>query len=76
VNGYEVKTGDEWRRRIVGGLSGTDWPPGLLSKHSVRDPGVCLDELSIALHVRGGTILMVLGEAETKADFLVSVSHI
>jgi TIR domain len=44
----EIKAGDHWRRSIVDGLQDSDWVIGFLSKHSVRDPGVCLDELGLA----------------------------
>jgi tetratricopeptide (TPR) repeat protein len=70
----EIKAGDHWRRSIVDGLKDSDWVLGFLSKHSVRDPGVCLDELGIALHEKGGAIATVLLEGEAGAP--VSVSHI
>ena len=54
----------------------SDWPLAFLSRHSTRDPGVCLDELTIALHVKGGTIATVLVEPESVVRPPVSVSHI
>jgi hypothetical protein len=30
-----------------------------LSKHSTRDPGVCLDEIAIAIGVKGGNSVRV-----------------
>jgi hypothetical protein len=76
IDSSEIKTGDDWRRSIVDGLSNTDWTLAFLSQHSVRNPGVCLDELAIALHVKGGTIATILVEAEAAAEAPVSVSHI
>ncbi|HKN01755.1 MAG TPA: tetratricopeptide repeat protein [Candidatus Binataceae bacterium] len=76
IDASEIKSGDDWRRSIVDGLSDTDWTLGFLSKHSTRDPGVCLDELAIALHVKAGTIATVLVEAETEVKPPVSLSHI
>ena len=76
VDTSEIKAGDDWRRRIVDGLVESDWTLGFLSRHSTRDPGVCLDELAIALHVKGGTIATVLVEAEAEVAPPVSVSHI
>ena len=52
IDKSEIKEGDYWRRSIIDGLSNSDWTLGLLSQHSVRDPGVCLDELAIALYVK------------------------
>jgi tetratricopeptide (TPR) repeat protein len=72
----QIKAGNHWRRSIVDGLQDSDWVIGFLSKHSVRDPGVCLDELGIALHAKGGTIATVLLEGEVSASPPLSVSHI
>jgi TIR domain len=47
IDQSEIKAGEDWRRSIIDGLSDTDWVLGFLSKHSTRDPGVCLDELVI-----------------------------
>ena len=52
----------------------SDWVLGFLSKYSVRTPGVCLDELGIALHEKGGIISTVLLEGDASPP--VSVSHI
>ena len=71
-----IKAGDDWRRGILDGVKGSDLTLGFLSKHSVREPGVCLDELGIALHEKGGAIATVLLEAEVMASPPVSVSHI
>jgi TIR domain len=76
IDTSEIKNGEDWRRSIIDGLSDSDWTLGLLSQHSVRNPGVCLDELAIALHVKGGTIATVLVEAEAAAAPPISVSHI
>jgi tetratricopeptide (TPR) repeat protein len=76
VDTSEIKAGEDWRRRIVDGLADSDWTLGFLSEHSTRDPGVCLDELAIALHVKGGTVATVLVEAEAAVAPPVSVSHI
>ena len=47
-----------------------------LSEHSTRDPGVCLDEIAIAVGVKGGNIQTVLGESEEKVKPPASISHI
>jgi tetratricopeptide (TPR) repeat protein len=76
IDTSEIKAGDDWRRSIVDGLVDSDWTLAFLSRHSTRDPGVCLDELAIALHVKGGIIATVLVEAEGTVEPPVSVSHI
>ncbi len=47
-----------------------------LSKHSTRDPGVCLDEIAIAIGTKGGNIQTVLVESETEVQPPSSISHI
>jgi TIR domain len=71
-----IKEGDAWRRRILDGLQDSDCVLAFLSKHSVREPGVCLDELAIALHVKGGATATLLVEPETEVRAPVSVGHI
>ena len=63
-----IEHGDDWRRAIMAGLQASDWTLAFLSRHSVRDPGVCLDELNIALHVKGGAIAAVLIEPADQVD--------
>ena len=76
IDTAEIKVGDDWRRNITEGLVSTDWTLGFLSCHSTRNPGVCLDEIAIALHVKHGTIATILVEAETEVAPPLSVSHI
>jgi TIR domain len=59
-----IKSGDDWRRGIIDDLKDADWVLSFLSRHSIRDPGVCL-ELGIALHGKGGAIATVLIEGAT-----------
>jgi uncharacterized Zn finger protein len=52
----EIKFGDEWRRSITDGIIGSNRVLSFLSKYSTRDPGVCRDEIAIAIGVKGGNI--------------------
>jgi hypothetical protein len=52
----EIKAGDEWRRSITDGILGSNRILSFLSKYSTRDPGVCRDEIAIAIGVKGGNI--------------------
>ena len=76
IDADKIKGGDDWRRSIVQGLTDSDWTVAILSKHSTRDPGVCLDELAIALNVKGGTIATVLVEAEDVVGAPVTIGHL
>ena len=48
----EIKFGDEWRRSITDGILQSHRVLSFLSKHSTRDPGVCRDEIAIAIGVK------------------------
>ena len=72
----EIKSGDDWRQSITEGLLSSSGVISFLSRHSVRVPGVCLDELRIALSVKNGNIKTVLLEDEKQVSPPASVSGI
>ena len=72
IDEADIRQGDDWRRSIMQGLRESDWTLAFLSRHAVRDPGVCLDELAIATHVKGGAIATVLTEPDVQPPALVS----
>ena len=72
----EIKGGDDWRRAITDGIMGSNRVLSFLSKHSTRDPGVCLDEIAIAIGVKGSSIQTVLVESETEVKPPPSIGHI
>ena len=60
----EIKFGDEWRRSLKNGILKSNRVLSFLSKCSTRDPGVCRDEIAIAVGVKGGNIKILLVESE------------
>jgi hypothetical protein len=60
----KIKFGDDWRRSITEGITNSHKFLAFLSKHSTRDPGVCLDEIGIAIGVKKGNIQTILVESE------------
>lgn len=72
----EIRFGDDWRREITKGILKSDRVLSFLSKHSTRDPGVCRDEISIALGVKGGDILTILVENENEVQPPVNIGHV
>ncbi len=68
--------GQDWREQIADGIRQSDGVIACLSAHSVRDPGVSLDELSIAIGVRGGNIKTVLLGPEQDVRPPASMCHI
>jgi cell division protein FtsA len=70
----EIKGGHHWRRSITEGIVESHRVLAFLSKHSTRDPGVCLDEIAIAIGAKGGNIKPILVEKDLRAP--ASISHI
>jgi tetratricopeptide (TPR) repeat protein len=67
--------GDDWPQEIVDGILSSDWTIGFLSNYSVRDPGVCLNELSLAAWNKGGASLVAV-QLERLERLPISVSHV
>ncbi len=72
----KIRPGNDWREEIANGILSSNGVIAFLSKTSVRDPGVCLNELSIAIGVRGSNIKTVLLEPENNVTPPSSISHI
>ena len=72
----EIKFGDKWRRAITDGILQSNRVLSFLSKHSTRDPGVCLDEIAIAIGAKGGNIQTILVESEREVKPPPSISHL
>jgi hypothetical protein len=72
----EIKAGDDWRRSITDGILKSHRVLSFLSKHFIRDPGVCHDEIAIAIGVKGGNIQTVLVESEQEVQPPVNIDHI
>lgn len=72
----EIKGGHDWRRSITEGIVDSHRVLSFLSKYSTRDPGVCLDEIAIAIGAKGGNIQTILVESEQEVKSPPSISHI
>lgn len=64
------------RRAITDGILHSQRIVTFLSKHSTRDPGVCRDEIAIAIGVRSGNIQTILVESEAEIQPPVNIGHI
>lgn len=71
----KIHHGQDWRQRIIQGIESSNGVLACLSRHSTRDPGVCLDELTIAVGVKGGVIKSVLLDEEDRVQPPSSISH-
>ena len=56
IDTSEIKAGKDWREKITKGVLESDVVLAGLSEHSTRVPGVCRDEISISIGVKGGNI--------------------
>lgn len=72
----EIKFGDDWRHSITDAILKSNRVLSFLSKHSTRDPGVCRDEIAIAIGVKGGNIQTILVESEQDVQPPVNIGHI
>jgi len=71
-----IKSGDDWRREITEGILNSDRVLSFLSKHSMRNPGDCRDEIAIAIGVKGGNIQTILVESEQDVKPPANISYI
>lgn len=72
----QIKSGADWRKSITDGILKSNRVLSFLSKHSTRHPGVCLDEIAIAIGAKGGNIQTILVESEVEVQPPPSISHI
>ena len=59
-----IPHGSDWRSEILKGIERSSGVLSVLSRDAVKPGGVCLDELSIAVGVRGGNIRTILLEQD------------
>lgn len=76
IDDQRIEHGDDWRRSITDGLQRTDAVLAFLSRHAVRDPGVCRDELAIALSIPEVSVQTILLERLALEELPTSVRHI
>lgn len=76
IDTNEIKAGDHWRADILDGVMKSANVIAFLSEHSTRNPGVCLDELKIAVCVKGANVKTVLLEPENRIRQPATLSDI
>lgn len=62
IDSSDITRGSDWRERITNGLVGSNGVLAFLSKYSIRDPGVCRDEIRIALRLKHSFVKSILLE--------------
>jgi hypothetical protein len=75
VDDKGIRFGDDWRREITKGIQESQHVLAFLSQHSTRKPGVCRQEVAIALGPRKGHVYTVLVEPLERVSPPLIVSH-
>ena len=70
-----IRSGTQWRERITSAIYEHAHFLSFLSRRSVRDPGVCLNEIAIALG-SGRQIQTLLTESEESVRQPLTISHL
>lgn len=76
IDTSRIKPGDNWRKDIVDGVINSAKIVAFLSSYSTRKPCVCIDELKIAVCVKGASVKTVLLESENKVQPPSTISDI
>jgi WD40 repeat protein len=76
VDDKGIRFGDDWRREITRGIQDSQHVLAFLSQHSTRKPGVCRQEVAIALGPRKGHVYTVLVEPLERVSPPLIVSHL
>ena len=71
----QIGTWDDWRGAITRGIHDSQLAVAFLSIHSTRDPGVCRNEIAMALH-HFGTVYPVMVESVPPESIPATISHL
>ena len=75
IDRNRLKSGHDWRRKIVDGVKDSEIAFSCLSSHYVASQ-VCLDEMMIALAERSGNVHSILLQSTGQFEVPVALSHI
>ena len=76
IDTARIRFTDDWRAAIIAGLHTTGLVLAILSPKAVREHGVCLDEIAIALRVKHGAIATILAAPEEDVRVPASIGHL
>lgn len=71
----DIGVWDDWKGRITRGIDNSQMAIAFMSKHALRDPGVCRNEIAIALN-RFGIVYPVVVEANIQNDIPITIRHL
>ena len=76
VDSNRIRFGDDWRQSITEGIQASTHVLAFLSRHSTRKPGVCRQEIAIALGPGKALVYTVLVEPEKEVSPPLPISHL
>ncbi len=76
LDSAEISFGDDWRHQITKGIHESQHVLAFLSAHSTRKPGVCRQEIAIALGPRKGHVYTILVEPLSQVKPPLIISHL
>ena len=76
VDSNRIRFGDDWRQSITEGIQASTHVLAFLSRHSTRKPGVCRQEIAIALGPGKAHVYTVLVEPEKEVSPPLLISHL
>lgn len=68
----DIGSWDDWKGKITRGIDASQLAVAFISKHSIRDPGVCRNEIAIAMN-RFGKIYPILLETGIEQDIPITI---
>lgn len=71
-----IGTWDDWRGRITEGILESEMAVAFLSVHSVRNPGVCRNEIAMALQRFGRVYPLLVEKLDSSADLPITLEHL
>lgn len=76
IDRQQLHPGRDWREGITRGIDESDRVLSFLSPRAIRDPGVCLDEIGIAMSHKHGAIATLLADSDVESRIPASVAHV
>lgn len=71
-----IGTWDDWRGRITEGIQESEMAVAFLSVHSVRKPGVCRNEIAMALQRFGRVYPLLVEKLDGTEDLPITLEHL
>lgn len=71
-----IGTWDDWRGRIAEGILESEMAVAFLSLHSVRNPGVCRNEIAMALQRFGRVYPLLVEKLDSTTDLPITLEHL